>query len=330
MLRSEGDRTMQVPLGVIQKYSIATHNYSSDEQEIMKILGIDSLIDMRFWESAALAKNRDPLMPMITAVRFAMSELPKIVDLFKQDWVEHFSEIATDGNGESVAGERSILQIIVVEESDRYSSPERISRALESIASLYNVHAELEKESNSDLVVLACDSGSDKSFDFLGLAKLMEQVKETILAIWDRRLYSRHQQMSASLNLISESLPVIERIEKLSVDGALSPEQAELLKRKAISGATAFLESGVTIPEIDSVSSIEPKKLLKPETRLLAAPFDSPVSNEEDETEFDVVDENDLDASQERKLLAKLLAREAKRTSGSDEDVPEDGSSENT
>lgn len=37
-----------------------------------------------------------------------------------------------------------------------------------------------------DLSVIGCDSGSDKSFDFLGAAEIVNCVKDIILSFWNK------------------------------------------------------------------------------------------------------------------------------------------------
>jgi hypothetical protein len=50
---------------------------------------------------------------------------------------------------------------------------------------------------------------------------------------------------------------------------SLSPEQAELLRRDLIDGATKFLETGSSIPEIRDSSRFQPTSLLTPIPKLL-------------------------------------------------------------
>ena len=59
--------------------------------------------------------------------------------------------------------------------------------------------------------VIACDSGSDKSFDFLGVATVIECVKELILSLWNRVIYFSEYRMSERIKLVAEALPVIEK-----------------------------------------------------------------------------------------------------------------------
>lgn len=184
---------------------------------------------------------------------------------------------------------------------------------LDAISNLYSVFATIESESVSDLIVLACDSGSDKSFDFLGMAKLMEQIKETIIEIWDRRVFYRQKHASECLALIAESLPIIEKIEELKNSESLGPEQAEILKRKVIDGATKFIQAGATIQEMEGESIHAPRQLMKPEPKLLVSPWSDNENNASDATQDDSVIEGKTELSDEELEQLESLVKKAKR-----------------
>jgi len=137
---------------------------------------------------------------------------------------------------------------------------------------LYDSCGTVKKQSSSDLAILACDSGSDKAFDFLGAAKIIEMVKEIILSFWDRVVFFREKKQSERLKLVAESLPIIDEIGSLESQQKLSREQAELLRRNIIKGTNKFISVGAVIPEIEETTVYEPRKLLKPEPKLLIEP----------------------------------------------------------
>ena len=207
---------------------------------------------------------------------------------------------------------RGSFIVLIIEDANQYSSPQRLVHVFEGISNLYSVFASINKEREVDLIVLACDSGSDKSFDFLGLAKLMEQVKETIIAIWDRRVFHRQKHASECLSLIAESLPVIQQIEEMKGNGSLGPEEAELLKRKTIDGATKFIEAGAIIQEMEGESLHSPRQLMRPEPKLLVSPWvnENPTTphvatNLDAENESQSPDLSDKEVAELKALLKK-------------------------
>lgn len=260
-----------LPLNIFQKYMIATNNYNKNEIEVCKIIGIEKLLDVQYWQELSELDSPEEAHKMFQAIRFTLKQLPKILNLMKQDYVLEIKE--QKGTLPEELKGKALLTVLIVETEGQFSTPLRLTSALNAIANLYSVVATIEKESENDLIVLACDSGSDKSFDFLGLAKVMEEVKEIIIAIWDRRVFHRQRHVSESLSLIAESLPILEKIEQLLVNGSIEKEQAELLKRKTISGATQFIEAGAIIPEFEGASAHNPKQLMKPEPKLLVSPW---------------------------------------------------------
>lgn len=316
--RKEGpERHSFLPLQVFQRYVIATHDYDDVEKQVCSILGIEDLLEVHFWEYLARADEPKGIFEMASKVRFTVEHLPRVLSLVGQEYVDEIKE-ESPNLPEDLKG-KTILSVLVVEDEKQFSSPARLTRALESISNLYSVVATLDGEAESDLIVLACDSGSDKSFDFLGLAKLTEQVKEIIISIWDRRVFHRQRHVSESLTLIAESLPILEKIEQLREQGAIEREQAELLKRKTITGATQFIEAGITIPELEGVSSHSPKQLMKPEPKLLVSPWnDAGPKNhtdiQEEAAEAEHIDEDDEELSEaEVELLDKLLKKNKKK-----------------
>ena len=46
----------------------------------------------------------------------------------------------------------------------------------------------------SDLVLLSCDAGVDKTFEFAGLPDLVGKVRETLMEIWRNAIYYRERK----------------------------------------------------------------------------------------------------------------------------------------
>jgi hypothetical protein len=96
-------------------------------------------------------------------LQFVMLYLGKLTDLIKPDAIKSLEQRSNKSD--------EILSVIVIENENQHSKPERLSEALMSISLLYGVVADLEGINQNTLSVITCDSGSDKSFDFLGAAK---------------------------------------------------------------------------------------------------------------------------------------------------------------
>jgi hypothetical protein len=256
-----------------QKYSVATHNYSDLENDICNMLGINELQSPKFWQ-ASIEETESSILLISSNVNFAIQKLPMLLSLLKQGHIQEVKSQESD-IPEALKG-MSILTVLIVEEGEQFSTPKRLTSALNAIIELYSVVATIENQHENELIVLACDSGSDKSFDFAAPAKLMEQVKEIIISIWDRKVFHRHANTQQDLNLISNSLPIFEKIHNLKEQGVLSPEESEILKQKIISGVTHFEDSGSIIPEFEAESRHSPRQLMKPKQKLLASYAEKP------------------------------------------------------
>ena len=187
------------------------------------------------------------------------------------------------------------LTIVFLEESEELrSSPQRLVAGLVSIESLYAAVAEIEGENANTIEVRSCDSGSDKSFDLLGLAKVINGIKEILIEGWDRMVFHREKALEVRLGLVVESLSVVERIDNLASASKLEREGAEKLKKQIQRSVESFFEAGVTIPEISSRNAPSDRQLIQPQIGLLAAPAednDATPRNPGDVEEVDEIEE---------------------------------------
>lgn len=293
-------------LEVFQKYMIAVHTYTDEEIYICNLLKLNELNEVSWWDSLTDDCNPSIFFEMNQNINFCINHLPKLLNLIKQDYIQDIKSNNLKDIPEELKG-KSILNVLIVENESQFSSPLRLTKTLEAINNLYSVCAKIENENENDLIVLACDSGSDKSFDFLGLAKVTEQVKDIIFSIWDKRVFHRQKHVSESLSLITEALPILEKINNMKENNSLSAEEAEILKRQVILGSTQFIEAGVTIPELNEISSHNPKQLLMPEPKLLVSPWNKESNNNEIKIEKD-----SLKLSKEEKKLLKELKKKKK------------------
>jgi len=272
-LKAPDERHGQDPAALLKslkEYSLKASVFTSAAKEIVDIFGLARFEDPEFW---AYAVTRPPKLlehegitePLVIATEY----LPKLRRLIQQDPIRSVSQLI-EREGDTPSG-RGLLSVILIEDKSRFSSPARIVEVLQSVDDIYEACAEICELPSEKLSVIACDSGSDKSFDFLGAAKVVECVKEVILSLWDRVIFFREKKLSQRLELIADALPIVEQIGTLERDKKIGPEQAELLRRKILSGVGKFVESGATIPEIEGRSHFNPRVLLAPEPKLLVA-----------------------------------------------------------
>lgn len=288
-------------------YSLRVARYTAAENKILEIMGIECLADPDWWQGASDMDGND-LFFISRRIFFATDNLPLLAEMLERDYVDQTEAESK----ELLASGMDTLSILLVEDHDQRSTPDRLILTLQGVTELYQAIATMEGESHSDLAVVAIDSGSDKSFDFLGLAKVMEICKETLLAIWDRRVFHRHVHVSMCIQAIAESLPVIQQIHDMKEAGAISPEQAELLKRQMVSGTSKLLEVGAISAEMEAQPGSVPRALMRPEPKLLAAPIDTSRKERESDIGSGAHGKSDLSA-EEVDELERLLAKAKKK-----------------
>ncbi|CAK8719639.1 MAG: hypothetical protein CDV28_101186 [Candidatus Electronema aureum] len=247
--------------------------FGDTEKMLLSILDLDRLHNTDFWTNLMTVEGNKMLNEIIDtfqAIQFAQEHLPKILKLIER---ESDTKAADNKKSEANASadELGQLCVTVIEDRDK-STPERLVLVLQSIDGLYRACAFLAGEQETGLSVESCDSGSDKAFDFLGAAKIVESVKEIILSFWDRVVYFREDKTGRRLELVAQSLPILDQIGAMKEAGKLEPERAELLKRQIVDSVTKFGKAGATIPEIDRATFHNPRQLMKPEPKLLVEP----------------------------------------------------------
>ena len=275
-------------------YSNYAQRFSQTEKKILATFDLEHLESPPFWGSL-LEKDAKRSIVHTTAnsVRFLLTYLPELIVLYDRE------PDTQRTSGTSKAQGKASLTAILIEDNGG-SSPQRLVLLLEAISELYSAAATLQGENINELSVTNIDSGSDKSFDFLGAAKVVKTVIDVILSFWDRVVYYREDKSGRHLELIAASLPIIGKISELAEDGALDIEKAELLKRQVMGAVTKFAEAGATIPEIERATTFNPRQLLQPDRRLLpevaqSTTEETPASSVSDQTELGFVAKKDSD-----------------------------------
>jgi hypothetical protein len=306
----------------LNDYSIRARNFSRATIQLADIFELSELENPELW--VMLVRGDDSIYVFASRIRFALAYLPKIAKLIEQSTVQTINKAIEQGN--SNYKDMTLLSVTIFEQESRFSSPERLVNVLRSVSMFYEACAMLNGASPSTLSVVACDSGSDKSFDFLGLAKVMECVVKLIESLWDRVVFYKEHQFKERLDLIAKSLPIIAQISNLELAGEVPPELAEQLRRNIIEGSNKFVESGATIPQIDDRSHHDPRALMSPVQKLLAASPDGKSDEHSSPSDSSVKepdhDSNDLDfnnlSADDQEALRRLLK---KATGEAQEDV---------
>jgi hypothetical protein len=258
-------------LSVYRNYSLVAQNFTSASKEMLQILELEFLEEASFWAAmmnagggdAAPLRIRKTLNTMASAVEF----LPQLWKLVETNSRKIRANIASNGSSE-----QAVISILLEESDEQLSSPTRIIALLNSVQEMYESCATILDMPAQDLSVLACDSGSDKSFDFLGNAEVMKSMKEVIFSARDRNTFQGNGQDAILENSFVKSLPIIGRVKQLEESGALSSEQANKLQNKIGDGLNEFVSSRGIVLELEPSSYQISPLAAKSESQLLTEP----------------------------------------------------------
>lgn len=307
-------------IGKAQDFYKFYSELNNDEKRIITILGLDDLHNANFWAKTLPNGERNSKMevtyPIYSSLNFVQDNLGKLIDIFKQDNSPYIINERNQVIPRIDNDKDKILTVILPENIDNVlSKPDRLIKVLSSIDVLYKVVSEINGYDGNDLSVLSIDSGSDKSFDFIGIAKAVDAVKELIINLWDKVVFYREKKLHERMELISKSIPLVTTINDLEKDKKLIPEQAELFRRDVLNGINDFLSAGAVLPEFSQHNSYNPRQLMSPEPKLLSmSDLLSEGNSESTIVEEDINEESSEEefSEEERALLQKLAKKEAK------------------
>lgn len=255
-------------LTALREYGLRASRFTRPARALADTLGLTPLESADTWSLLIAAERRaQEAFAFAERVRFATGYLPKVAALLQQSGVRAL-DAARRGESAGVA----LLTVQVIEAPRRFSTPTRLATLLESLDLLYSACAVLEGAEPNGLSVVACDSGSDKTFELMGAAPVIEAVRALLVSVWDRVVFHREVPVPQRYRLAAESLPVLARVKDAQAEGSISPEQAELLRRRIVEGTGRFLAAGATIPDLQERAYANPRTLMAPAPRLLAPP----------------------------------------------------------
>lgn len=254
-------------LAALNAYSLAASRYSEAAKGVAKIFGIDALDNTRNWEQLLNGENamRSQITRSLSTIK---SELPKIIELIHQHSI---SEAETPEEIKS-SDELSAMKLSFIEEDDQFSTVQRVIQGLSACEELYRAIQTIYSNTTTPLAIGAIDSGSDKSFELFGSADAIKELRLLIVDIWDRVVFHKENKLGKRLELLEKSLPIIEKIKSLEQEGKLGKEESRIAINHITDGTKMFIAAGVFTTDIAKAQKIEPRLLLAPEPKLLAAP----------------------------------------------------------
>lgn len=242
----------------------ATARLTAAERHVLQVYDLAGLLDRGWWRQAmteAAAGRAGGLHALHRRIVSFRENLPRATALFAPQTIAGY----VDGGPER-HGRLDSLLLLLIEDAQHKSTPERLIAALSSTGSLYRMAARLRGRDEGDLTVMNCDSGADKSIELIGLREVIDDVRGIILSVYRRAAVYADLQGPARLERILADLPVLQQL------AGLGAEQAEIFRRNLAQAVGDFVAAGTIIPEMLDIAGPAARQVMAPERKLLAQP----------------------------------------------------------
>src|SRR5688572_30400471 len=108
----------------------------------------------------------------------------------------------------------------------------------------------MRRSPDKHLAVVGLDSGSEKSLDFLGIARLMHELRELVQALYNIVAFHKQNVTIRNLQVASETLGVASKISKMEESDEIDSEQASRMRHALYQGLERLAATGAYIPGI--------------------------------------------------------------------------------
>ncbi len=265
---------------VITSYISKVQTYNDAEKHVFSILGLTSVADPLFWQGQLKDYEAGTCYDLFQKVQRSNQIILPILSLLDRDYNDL-------GKNESFLGDDVLVQTVILsDEGGQLSSPMRIVELITAVQQIYAVIAEADGISDASLAIVGMDSGSEKSFDFLGLARLMHEFRETVQMVYNMITFHKQNVTLKNLQVAGEAMAVVGKIAKLEKSKAISEDDASRMKQRLFAGLERFSATGAYTQEMDA-PHLPPALAMRPQPRMLTGPAENIVRQGNDAVNAD-------------------------------------------
>ncbi|HEY0314439.1 MAG TPA: hypothetical protein VGC56_18340 [Allosphingosinicella sp.] len=261
----ERQKSAWISLSAITDFINKVSSYSDAEISILHIFQLTDLADPEAWQAAIREPDIDFLFQNNNRVNNVVNFLPMVTELLRREYDPKMAEPS--------ASELEVQTVILADEGgDSLSAPTRLIELLASVESIYKIIATVEGMPDAKLAVVGLDSGSEKSFDFLGLARLMHELRETLKEVYNMVAFHRQNVTLKNLQVAGETMSVVQKIAKMEQNELIPEEEGRRLRHALYTNLEKFAATGAYTREMDGPR--QPASLvMKPQPFLLTGPI---------------------------------------------------------
>jgi hypothetical protein len=248
-------------------FMIAYEGFGPAERTVMIAFKLDDLRDPIAW-----TKNvpTEPIRPSIAArIRYFLETAPATVQLLRRDAEQKDVVVVTGGKKTPAVVPTKKIQFLIRETDSPSLTLSDLASIIGDIETIFQTILKTSGAPTSDLIVVAMDSGSDKSIDVVGVASAVEKLSNFLLEVWDRVRFARANKLRASIKTVSEGLSVLNELKAAQEKKSITPEEAEKLKRNLLKSVDDLLNKGVYTSEMQESLPVKPTEIAFHRTKLI-------------------------------------------------------------
>ena len=245
LLKNEKNNAGEQLLEVSGRVVEACKKFNEAEIRVCEYLHLENIGLVTYWDDlvkvrAGLGPTRAETVQLYSRLLFTCNHLPGLLQLMDE----------MDGSRvvHKPAGNRSLLEIRLIDAGEKASDPDRISRTIDGVDMVYTACVNMARKPAVDLSMLSLSGDKDRMLVFEGDKDGVNAVKATIDLIGDELSDVEDFENFNPEQLVSE-LPVFDDLQTLKNLGSFSAEEVDEISRSMREGCLLVLESGALLKE---------------------------------------------------------------------------------
>jgi hypothetical protein len=217
------------------------------------------LFEPQLWH-AYLGSDKPDMMGQIHDVRSSLSLFvrctPAVVKILARAGDEALSKDHKEGNDG-----KAVTTILIKDKDVPELSVRHLSSILNDIETLYHTIAKIYGIDGGELVIGSMDSGSEKSFDVIGVASGISKLSSFLLECWNRVRFHSAEKAERNIKTASEGLDLMAKIQQNLEKRSIDETEAARLKKVVLKCVNNLFNNGVYTPEMELIVVVKPSQL---------------------------------------------------------------------
>ncbi len=258
----KGDRAGENPsvIETYQAFSSYSRQFGDAERRVLKALRLGFLQHTDFWVQFLQGKlDRNAVRNVLERIYVAQKYLPGLTGLLKSD-VEMEIEKPIVERPEAFR-DLEILTVSLPHKANAVPPVRQVQELLTAVDVFYEACAMLVGTS-TELSFLGSEIGDGMRVQFVGARESVALIKNSILAVWDRRALLLGNEAGFCASEQVEDLPAFALLNEKSSNGSISDARTGQIHAMLCEAFELFLNADAAIPEVEDITTEEDSDLL--------------------------------------------------------------------